>query len=335
MSFTRFQEIVRLMAGADTWDRSGQREAEEMICELREIVTPIRKADLIGLVNGASHIVHLAPKLDPIEAEDCQRMAVRLVQISLRRLHALKNARKKDLAKKRSGAEKAGPRTGMAIGDVLIQMGFITPEDLEQALSRSGINGRMLGQNLVELGLCEAEDVARAVFLQKSLQPTESKPDDGATKQGGSMGAGEKQQEGVDGLDDLLLGEALLRRGWVNPEELLSALRLHKANGVRIGDALIYLGYADAGQVQQALAWQTEMRAASASKQAIPNAYGGKFPRAKPAQAESPIEEPASLRVVADAHTGIALNDDSPPAPLPRKDEPTRSIRLNYDDPPA
>lgn len=300
MSLARFQEIVQRLTEADTWDQDALAKVGEELGELEELVAQLKRPDLDGLLDGAILLVGLVPRLDPIEAEDCQRMVVRLVQIALRRLKALKNARMKDLARRKARA-KEPPRPGMALGDVLIQLGFITPEDLEIALVQAAERGCMLGEALVAMGKVEREDVARAVFLQKSLQPAKKKSPEGEEDADG------KQQEGVN---DILLGEALLRRGWINPEELLAALRFHEERKIRIGSALIQLGYSTREQVQQALSWQTEMRA-----KAVPviAAYTGDGPAPENGGAPA-AEAPSPAAATPEAHRRPAA---TPPAPAP------------------
>lgn len=332
MSFARFQEIVQRLTEADTWDQSALKQVATELRELEELVSQLKKPDLDGLLDGSILLVELVPKLDPIEAEDCQRMVVRLVQIALRRLRALRNARKKDLAKRKGGGKSAaggsGGRPGMAIGDVLIQLGFISPDDLERALAVSKSRGRMVGEVLVEMGKCEREDVARAVFLQKSLQPAGPAPKDAA----GGNGTAESGGKG-DGLNDMLLGEALLRRGWINPEELLEALRIHKETGMKIGAALIQLGYANREQVQQALAWQTEMRAKRAAQAEAPDPYGALTEGPRIPGGPTPEEAEALREGIRAVDLGLDKPDiDAPKPPMPTADDPIEPIRLDDDD---
>lgn len=53
------------------------------------------------------------------------------------------------------------------IGDLLVQQGVITPEQLQRALDEQAkIEGVKLGQVLVQLGFCRREDVMGAISRQ-------------------------------------------------------------------------------------------------------------------------------------------------------------------------
>ncbi|MGB3913055.1 MAG: ATPase, T2SS/T4P/T4SS family [Thermacetogeniaceae bacterium] len=58
------------------------------------------------------------------------------------------------------------------LGDLLVQMGVITKEQLEDAIkhhSKNGIEKGLLGNTLVKLGYCKEEDIAKAVALQNNV----------------------------------------------------------------------------------------------------------------------------------------------------------------------
>ena len=58
------------------------------------------------------------------------------------------------------------------LGDLLVQMGIITKEQLEDALkhhSKQSSEKGLLGKTLVKLGYCKEEDIARAVALQNDV----------------------------------------------------------------------------------------------------------------------------------------------------------------------
>ncbi|MDD2283717.1 MAG: type II secretion system protein GspE, partial [Eubacteriales bacterium] len=58
------------------------------------------------------------------------------------------------------------------LGELLIENGTITKEQLENALQQQNTNegGRgMLGRTLVQLGYCTEDDIARVVSLQNDV----------------------------------------------------------------------------------------------------------------------------------------------------------------------
>ncbi len=61
-------------------------------------------------------------------------------------------------------------------------------------------------------------------------------------------------------LRNMLLGEILIQRGVIRPEQIVEALRHQRLNGTRLGETLVILGMASAEQVQDALAYQSSAR---------------------------------------------------------------------------
>jgi len=59
-------------------------------------------------------------------------------------------------------------------------------------------------------------------------------------------------------IGDLLLGEVMIRRRYVTPEQVERALRIQRASGVRFGEALVQSGAATWSQVEQALRYQAQ-----------------------------------------------------------------------------
>lgn len=63
------------------------------------------------------------------------------------------------------------PRTGRPpLGEVLVQRGVLTPEQLAQAIVAQAGTGRLLGQILVDLDLADERDIARALADQFGLE---------------------------------------------------------------------------------------------------------------------------------------------------------------------
>lgn len=66
-------------------------------------------------------------------------------------------AEKENLPVTTENRDLDGASGGRRIGDELIQMGVITPDQLNVALQEKKINGKMLGQTLVDLGFIDSE----------------------------------------------------------------------------------------------------------------------------------------------------------------------------------
>ena len=57
-------------------------------------------------------------------------------------------------------------RKKVRLGDVLVQNGVITEEDLQRGLERQKGTGRKLGETLVDEGIATEENIARALSNQ-------------------------------------------------------------------------------------------------------------------------------------------------------------------------
>jgi len=55
------------------------------------------------------------------------------------------------------------------LGEILLQMGLVTPEKIEEALTHARRTGSRLGEALVELNMCTEEQVTRALCRQNKL----------------------------------------------------------------------------------------------------------------------------------------------------------------------
>jgi len=67
-------------------------------------------------------------------------------------------------------ADKSEPYTWKKLGDILILLGSITPDQLDQALLVQKERGKRLGETLVDLGYCSGEAVAKGLALQLGIE---------------------------------------------------------------------------------------------------------------------------------------------------------------------
>ena len=56
------------------------------------------------------------------------------------------------------------------LGDLLIEMGVLTPLELDEALQRQRLTGEMLGRVLVKMGLCQEQDVIESLAVQNGME---------------------------------------------------------------------------------------------------------------------------------------------------------------------
>jgi len=56
------------------------------------------------------------------------------------------------------------------LGDILVEVGVISPLEMEEALQRQRLTGEMLGRVLVGMGLCEEQDIVEALGVQMGME---------------------------------------------------------------------------------------------------------------------------------------------------------------------
>ena len=62
------------------------------------------------------------------------------------------------------------PRRQKLLGQILVEMGKVTPAQLEEALALKKSKGGAIGAVLVDLGYCEQADVAAALAIQAGMR---------------------------------------------------------------------------------------------------------------------------------------------------------------------
>lgn len=113
------------------------------------------------------------------------------------------------------------------LGAFLVEAGYLSEAQLEQALARQREIGGRLGELCVDLGFLSQQE------LEKAL---EARPRHRA-----------------------LLGRQLTDQGLITKEQLDRALAMQKASGGRLGDILVFLGYIDRKALYRQIATQEEM----------------------------------------------------------------------------
>ena len=181
----------------------------------------------------------------------------------------------------------AGLDASSRIGEILVHLGIITPEQLDETLRIHKVWHLPVGACAEKLGFATGAQIARALELQARLRagvgtpaPLPAGPSVPGLAHSGPVSAhhapavhapatlgtppparrGELKLELRDRNQGQRLGELMLEQGIVTREQLDYALKMQRAAGLRLGEALIQLGYASREQVRQALLLQEKMR---------------------------------------------------------------------------
>lgn len=171
-----------------------------------------------------------------------------------------------------------------ALGERLVKSGYITEEQLTQALEWQQQDGTLLGETLVRHGLLKQDELSRFVFSNPSSRLGEALLDLGYITRAQLSQALDYQR--VNGnrlgaicvqlgflsqaqLDEVLLkrraipkerlGDMLVTSGVITAQQLESALDMQLKSGGRLGDILLYLNCATEEELYRALANQAEL----------------------------------------------------------------------------
>lgn len=131
----------------------------------------------------------------------------------------------------------AGYPARRLLGQVLVEGGIITREDLERALERQQRTHELLGEALIGMGALDSLDLTAALSVQGEL----------ASVQGALRAAAGRRQ---------LLGELLLAAKRITPEQLGQALAEQEKTGERIGAILVRRGFLSREELEAVLSFQ-------------------------------------------------------------------------------
>lgn len=181
----------------------------------------------------------------------------------------------------------AGLDASSRIGEILLHLGIITPEQLEETLRIHKVWHLPVGACAEKLGFATGAQIARALEMQARLRAGVAPPSPLPTAPAlpGLVPAGPASAQHASAVhapptlgappparrpelklelrernQGQRLGELMLEQGIVTREQLDYALKMQRAAGLRLGEALIQLGYASREQVRQALVLQEKMR---------------------------------------------------------------------------
>jgi hypothetical protein len=140
-------------------------------------------------------------------------------------------------------------RTDRLFGQIAVELGILSPENLEEALERqmSLSPAPPLGLVLMDLRLVTREDLERILDAQRKIV--------------------EKQRErGKDQRDDTLFGKVAVRLGFLTQDQLNECLDLQKREGpeanLRLGELMTRRGMVGPEQVRRVMEVQSGMAVA-------------------------------------------------------------------------
>lgn len=179
--------------------------------------------------------------------------------------------------------ENALKQNPEGLGTRLVRAGYITEEQLRQALLFQEKEGALLGETLIRHGVIGREQLSRFIFSDPASSLGEFLIGCGFLNRGQLAGALAYQQEHGGRLGAICvslgflteeqlehalkrrtapkgkLGEELLRRGVITRRQLDEALAMQRRSGGRLGEILVFLGFVTQETLYRALATQGEL----------------------------------------------------------------------------
>ena len=144
------------------------------------------------------------------------------------------------------------------LGDLLVDEGLLTEDELDQALLEQARSGRLLGQIMVSNGYLSAFSLARVLSEQHGVQlrqpDEEPQPATVALALADPPEFGETQE--AEETPWRPLGKVLLERSFLTETQLSDALVEQSEGNGRLGEILVSRGVLSGTQLAQALAEQ-------------------------------------------------------------------------------
>jgi hypothetical protein len=131
----------------------------------------------------------------------------------------------------------------LRLGELLTAGGPVPPPHLDEALRRQAQRGLPLGEQLIEMGLIERDELPELLELQAALR-----------KSGSTL-----SEQAV--AERLRIGQLLVDAGIISAEQLASALARSRESGRRIGDTLVASGHLSRSVLERFLRRQRRLTA--------------------------------------------------------------------------
>ncbi len=175
------------------------------------------------------------------------------------------------------GSGNAGQLVGdVMLGELMVRKHLILQSHVDEALRVQRMAGIHFGEALVRIGAATADQVAQALDYQDSymnlVQGVAERRTDGRklelpAEQDGPRTPlklqGEDDSDGESSLrliSDVMLGDVMVRHEIISESQLSKGLQCQRGTGMRLGEALVNLGFCTWSDVKRGLERQKSMR---------------------------------------------------------------------------
>ncbi len=277
MPFQDIADLARTIAITDVGDENQLRQVLHQLQEVwRGQSAEGSTAEIDGYFETATELAQVLAQDRPMTVEEVLTLITRLIarvecavaRAGLNRkpggvvLKLSEQAEASDLS---LTVGKAGPSLNdMALGALLVQMGVLDDAQVAAATEVQRNSDMRTGDAIVHLGFATPEQVREVADLQKHLRDHSRTWKPAAT-------ANETRDVALVGETTgsehcaTLLGEILVKTGSITREQLNEGLKVRRATGLRIGEALVQIGACEWPAIRKAVRAQESMRQSTAS----------------------------------------------------------------------
>jgi hypothetical protein len=253
------QILARRIAQTRPIDRSGKQALARELKNLRSRLYPATSQDLVDRVEATALLMHFLSQVEDSPIETLQLVA-RLTASFDERCFAPPSVEASAAARPTGVLE--GLSSTSKLGEIMVAMGIIAADQLEEALRIQKSWRLPLGTCLEKLGHATPAQVTRALDMQKKLRVSAEPPAPlGAAPASISLSTrGPGLPLDVRGGTVQTLGDFLLQRNMLTSQQLERAVTMQRAAGITLNEALVQLGLMTVDQVRQAVQMQEKMR---------------------------------------------------------------------------
>ena len=282
MSMLQINALARRIASADPDDHEEQAQILGRLREVRNALKRASDTQTQGYLDASILLLNYVVEMGHIGGREIVSVVSRLLA-SMQADFAARAAagNHKELPREEEPpALKASPTAArlpgslqmrligdLLLGEVMIKLRYVGPEQVEQALRVQRATGVRFGEALVQTGAATWDQIKLALRYQEENRGNSVLSINTGV---GFAAASERKDAPITSrelgysdnlkvLSDVLLGEILVQNGLVTLEQLRLALTRQRANDMLIGEALIDIGAATQHDIEYALRLQKRM----------------------------------------------------------------------------
>lgn len=276
MSVPQISALARAAESASADDSGEQGLLMMRVRELEKLMRDAHANDLASCLSAAAGLAELLSKEGEVGRAAVHEATCRILRSVEQAFSGGAPRPVRDTAK---GRESLPLINDMVLGTVLVQLGHVTEKQIKAALALQQQTGKRIGDLLVDAGLVERDVVEGAHRIQRSLRrEAESAREQAAAAPATASAAAAPLTLDKSGLrlseppaapqgdalrrrtNDYLLGQILVQMGVTKASLVEQARKDARAQGVRIGEALVAAGACRWDDIHRAVKVQGQLR---------------------------------------------------------------------------